>query len=52
MPHSMILVPHPGIKSCPPAVEADGLNHQIAREVPAMQFLIHRRLSKVFNSLK
>ena len=29
-----ILVPQPGIKPAPPAVEAQSLNHWITREVP------------------
>ena len=33
-----ILVPQPGIEPMPPVVEAWGLNHWTAREVPAHIF--------------
>ena len=33
-----ILVPQPGIKPVPPAVEAWSLNHWTTREVPIMKF--------------
>ena len=35
-----ILVPQPGIKPVPYAVEAWSLNHWTAREVPKFQFLM------------
>ena len=34
-----ILVPQPGIKPTPPAVEGQSLNHWISREVPPLFFL-------------
>ena len=39
LPHRMacrILVPQPGIKPTPPALEAWSLNHWMAREVPVV----------------
>ena len=35
------LLPEPGIKSMPPAVEAQSLNHWTAREVPHPPMLFH-----------
>ena len=35
-----ILVPGPGIEPAPPAVEARGLNHWTAREVPRPPFKV------------
>ena len=35
-----ILVPQPGIKPVPPAVEARSLNHWTTREVPASSFFL------------
>ena len=35
-----ILVPQPGIKPVPPALEAQGLNHWPTREVPANVFFV------------
>ena len=35
-----ILVPQAGIEPAPPALEAQGLNHQITREIPDSWFLV------------
>ena len=34
-----ILVPRPGIETCAPAIEAQSLNHWMAREASLMWFL-------------
>ena len=42
-----ILVPRPGLEPVPPAMEALGLNHWAAREVP----VIHFKYSSVYRSI-
>ena len=44
--HEGILVPQPGIKPAPPAVEARSFNHWTAREVP--KFMLLKRIIQDF----
>ena len=47
-----ILVPWPGIKPVPPAVEVQSLNHWTTREVPENVFILLSFLNNVFTAYR